>query len=85
MADRKRNPRNSESTLFRQLTRLFSGPIVNYRRQAPRKERRRHLDKYRFKSASGQQFKKSEYNPYNSIEANYMSNQNRADRHGHLC
>ena len=81
MADRKRNPRNSESTLFRQLTRLFSGPIVNYRRQAPRKERRRHLDKYRFKSASGQQFKKSEYNPYNSIEANYMSNQNRADRY----
>ena len=81
MVDRKRNPRNSESTLFRQLTRLFSGPIVNYRRQAPRKERRRHLDKYRFKSAGGQQFKKSEYNPYNSIEANYMSNQNRADRY----
>jgi hypothetical protein len=81
MAEHKRNPRNSQSTLFRQLTRLFSGPIVDYKRQNPRQEKRRHLDKYRFKSASGQNFKKSQYNPYNSIEANYMSNQNRADRY----
>jgi len=31
-----KNPtRNPDSPLFKRLTRLFSGPIVNYRRQIP--------------------------------------------------
>ena len=34
MADRRKNPNNSESDLFKRLTRLFSGPIVNYWAQA---------------------------------------------------
>ena len=82
MADNKdRNPRNPESKLFRKLTRLLSGPIVNYRRQLPRQFKRRQLDAYKFKSASGQSFKRGEYNPYDSMNANYMANQNRAERY----
>ena len=43
--------------LFKALTRLFSGPIVNYRSQTGRRIRRQHLDKFssRFKSTSGQE------------------------------
>lgn len=82
MADSKsNNPRNPESKLFRKLTRLLSGPIVNYRRQMPRRFQRRQLDNYKFKSASGQSFKRGEYNPYDSMQANYMSSQNRAERY----
>ena len=78
-----RNPRNSESTLFKKLTRLLSGPIVNYRRQQVRIGRKHQLDKAakRFKSASGQQFKKKSYNPFESVLANIMFNQNRAERY----
>ena len=63
MADNTKNPRNNQSELFRRLTRLFSGPIINYRSQSGRRIKSQHLDKYsgKFKSASGQQFKKSTY------------------------
>ena len=78
-----KNTRNSQSTLFKALTRLFSGPIINYRSQSGRKIRRQHLDKFssRFKSASGQQFKKSLYNPLDQIAANAMQNQRRVERY----
>ena len=67
MAENKKkqnNPKNSESSLFRQLTRLLSGPIINRRTQIYRQERRASLDKYakKFTSASGKEFKKSNYN-----------------------
>ena len=81
MADNTRNPKNAQNTLFRKLTRLLSGPLVNYQQQYPHKPTKRQLAYRHPKSASGQQFKKSEYNPYDSIQANYMSNQNRADRY----
>tara|TARA_R110000824_G_scaffold5670_9_gene26106 strand:+ start:38810 stop:40786 length:1977 start_codon:yes stop_codon:yes gene_type:complete len=81
MADKTRNPRNEQSTLFRKLTRLLSGPLVNYRQQYPHRPTRRQLSNRKIRSASGQQFKKSEYNPYDSIQANYMASQNRADRY----
>ena len=84
MADNKENnPRNVQSTLYRKLTRLLSGPLTARRRQLPRQLRRAQLDKYqaRFKSASGQQFKKSEYNPYDILQYNTMVNQNRAERY----
>ena len=81
MADNSKNPRNDKSTLFRKLTRLLSGPLVNYRQQYPHRPTRRQLSNRKIRSASGQQFKKSEYNPYDSIQANYMANQNRADRY----
>ena len=81
MADQDNNPRNSESPLFKRLTRLFSGPIVNYRAQTTRNLRRRQLDKYKFTSMTGQQFKKTQYNPFESLSSAYMANQNRGDRY----
>tara|TARA_E500000318_G_scaffold41604_1_gene39733 strand:+ start:7173 stop:9080 length:1908 start_codon:yes stop_codon:yes gene_type:complete len=87
MAKRNRNlgknPYNSENNLFRSLTRLFSGPITQRRTQQGRQLRRRHLDTYssRFKSASGKQFKKQEYNPMNVMTVNMISNRNRAERY----
>jgi hypothetical protein len=82
MANEK-NPVNQESKLFKSLTRLFSGPIVNYRSQTGRRIRRQHLDKFssRFKSASGQQFKKTLYNPLDTIATNAISNQRRTERY----
>jgi len=78
-----KNPVNTESSLFKSLTKLFSGPIVSYRSQSGRKIRRQHLDKFssRFKSASGQQFKKQTYNPLDTIAANAIGNQRRAERY----
>lgn len=78
-----KNPANRDSQLFRSLTRLFSGPIINYRSESGRKIRRQHLDKYstRFKSASGQQFKKQSYNPLDNIAANAIANQRRSERY----
>ena len=83
MARNDRNPNNNENALFKALTRLFSGPIVQRRTQSGRQLRRRHLDMYsrRFKSASGQQFKKSEYNPMNITTVNMISNRNRSERY----
>jgi hypothetical protein len=75
------NPRNPRSKLFKRLTRLLSGPIVNYRAQAERDIARRKMDKFRFRSASGQQFKKTTYNPLDYLHANILANQNRAERY----
>ena len=77
----EKNPRNPQSRLFKRLTKLFSGPIINYRSQTPRKEKRRHLDKYKFTSASGKQFKKTTYDPFENLTANIMANQNRIERY----
>ncbi len=78
-----RNPANAQSELFKSLTRLFSGPIISYRTQAGRKIRRQHLDKFssRFRSASGQQFKKTSYNPLDTIAVNAINNQRRSERY----
>ena len=83
MAPSKKNTRNPDSPLFKRLTRLFSGPIINYRTQTGRRIRRQHLDKYssRFKSASGQNFKKTGYNPFQDLGANLMTAQNRGQRY----
>ena len=72
------NPYNEESGLFKALTRLFSGPITQRRTQTGRRIRRRHLDIYakRFKSITGKQFKKAEYNPMDITTINMISNRN---------
>ena len=75
------NPRNAASELFKRLTRLLSGPVVDRRRQAPRRNKRRQLDKYKFTSASGQQFKKASVNPYESLQLDFMATQSRLDRY----
>ena len=76
-------PYNPQSDLFKSLTRLFSGPITQRRTQTGRQLRRRHLDVYAksFKSASGRQFKKAEYNPMNNLALNMVGNRNRTDRY----
>ena len=83
MANRNTNPRNPQHSLFRKLTKLLSGPLSGYRQQNIRHPRRIQVDNYasRFKSTSGQTFKKSEYGQKGNYTANYMANQNRADRY----
>jgi len=83
MADQGRNPRNKVSPLFRALTRIFSGPIVNYKAKTPALDRRRNLNKYssKFTSLSGLDFKRSRYNPYNYMNTSIMINHNRAERY----
>ena len=82
MVDQQKNPREATSELFKRLTRLFSGPIVNYRAQTPRRLRRRQLDKFNFKSASGKHFKKQSYDPINNFGINsVMGNISRAERY----
>ena len=81
MASNKKNTKNPQSKLFRQLTRLFSGPITDYRRQNPRKLRRRQLDKFNFQSAGGLEFKKSAYDPYRNLGAGFFNNQSRMERY----
>ena len=84
MARNDRNPNNNESELFKSLTRLFSGPVTRRRSQSGRQLKRRDLDKYasRLRSASGQQFKKSHYNPLNTTAINSISNRTRFERYG---
>ena len=81
MADQTKNPKNNQSFLFRGLTKLFSGPIVNRRVQMYRQQRRRDLDKYKFKSAQGMKFQKSVYNPMDRFYSENMLNRNRAERY----
>ena len=80
------NTRNPASPLFKRLTRLLSGPIVDYRAQVARQERRDDMDKYRyrFRSMSGQEFKRSDNNysqNYNMYTSAAFRNQNRAERY----
>ena len=76
------NPKNSDSGLFKKLTRLLSGPIVNYRTQTARRLKRRQLDMYanKFRSLSGKQFKRMDYNPFAGLYAGAQNNQNRLER-----
>jgi len=86
MANNDKNPRNPASPLFKRLTRLLSGPIVNYRTQVARQERRNDLEKYRyrFRSMSGQEFRRHDSNMsqnYNMFTSAAFRNQNRAERY----
>jgi hypothetical protein len=79
--NQEQNPKNRQSPLFLALTRLFSGPITNYRQQAQIRFKRRDLDRFKFTSAGGQSFKKKSYNPFEAIQSNIMANQSRAERY----
>jgi len=86
MAGNNKNTRNQASPLFKRLTRLLSGPIINYRAQVTRQDRRGNLDKYRyrFRSMSGQEFKRYDNNMgqnYNMMTSAAFRNQNRAERY----
>jgi len=79
----KNNTRNPQSLLFRRLTRLLSGPLTQYRTQNNHRLRRIDLDKYanKFTSASGKDFKKTAYNPYDNLQSSYMASQQRTERY----
>lgn len=78
-----KNPYNPKSRLYSFLTRLFSGPIVNWHKQHPARINRRDLDVFQkvFKSVSGQEFKRASVHPFSQIQANLISNQNRMERY----
>jgi hypothetical protein len=78
---REDNTRNKNSPLYVALTRLFSGPLASYREQSQIRFKRRDLDRFKFTSASGQNFKKKSYNPFEAIQSNIMANQSRAERY----
>jgi hypothetical protein len=82
MADDK-NTKNPDSPLFKRLTRLFSGPIINYRSQNTRQLRRRRLDKYArtFKDVAGQKFERTGYNPLDNFSSYNMDTQSRLSRY----
>ena len=79
----KKNTRNPQSILFRRLTKLLSGPLTQYRTQNSHRLRRIDLDKFagKFTSASGRDFKKTAYNPYDNLQAAYMASQQRTERY----
>ena len=84
MASKYRNTtRHPQSLLFRRLTRLLSGPLTQYRTQNNHRLRRIDLDRYasKFTSASGKDFKKTAYNPYDNLNANIMASQARTERY----
>lgn len=83
MQKNNRNTRNPDNTLYKRLTRIFSGPIINRRQQNYRQERRRNIDKYgyKFTSASGKTFKRSVNSPFEQLQMNAMLNRNRTERY----
>jgi hypothetical protein len=83
MANQDRNSRNPRSELFKSLTRIFSGPLVNRRTQQGRRLRRYQLDKYesRFTSASGQSFKTARSNSAYNLQLAVMNQHNRVERY----
>ena len=76
-----KNPNNENNPLFRALTRLLSGPIVDRRVQSPRQLKRRQLNKYKFTSPGGLSFKKESYNPFDNFRTTAYQNVNRAERY----
>ena len=82
MADNSNNPRNNTSNLFRRLTRLFSGPIVNYDRPSVVRGTSRDVKKYTFTSSTGREFKKKEYyNPFGDLSNKVLYQRNKQVRY----
>ncbi len=80
--DNSNNPRNSQSALFKRLTRLFSGPIVTRRRRQIQSQRSEAPDKYTFRTSTGREFKKKEYyNPFQPIQLKNLSTMDRVQRY----
>ena len=74
--DNKKNTHNDQNPLYRALTRLLSGPIVDRREQNPRQLKRRQLNKYSFTSPGGLSFKKQGYNAFDSFRTVAYQNVN---------
>ena len=78
-----KNPRNPRSSLYKRLTKLFSGPLINYRSQNTRQLRRRRLDKYSktFKDLGGQKFERVGFSPFDNHSSYMMGTQSRLQRY----
>jgi len=83
MPPKTKNPRNADSPLYKRLTKLFSGPLINYRSQNTRQLRRRRLDKYSktFKDVGGQKFERVGYSPFDNHSSHMMGTQSRLQRY----
>ena len=80
MADNN-NPRNQDSSLFKRLTRLFSGPIVDYDTPSVTRGSLRDVKKYTFTSSTGKEFKKREYyNPFTELSNKVLWKRNKIIR-----
>jgi len=76
------NPRNNQSSLFRRLTRLFSGPIVNYNQPGVTRSTPRTVKKYKFTTSTGKEFKKKEYyNPFSGLQNQVLMNRDKQLRY----
>jgi hypothetical protein len=76
------NPRNQQSSLFRRLTRLFSGPIVNYNQPSVTRTTARTAKKYTFTTSTGKEFKKKEYyNPFSGLQNKVLLNRDKQMRY----
>jgi len=83
VSNNEKNPRNPNSSLYKKLTKLFSGPLINYRSQNTRQLRRRRLDKYAksFKDVAGQKFERVGYSPFDNHSSYMMGTQSRLQRY----
>jgi len=76
------NPRNRRSNLFRRLTRLFSGPIVNYDSPGVTRGTPKTVQKYTFTSSTGREFKKKEYyNPFGNLTNSVLRDRSKQIRY----
>jgi hypothetical protein len=78
---------NNVSDLFKKLTRLFSGPLIQYRHQTERSLTKKNMDKNasKFYSTSGQHFKKTQFNPFENLNMAKMVNHQRALRYSEFA
>ena len=83
MADQnENNPRNSQSSLFKRLTRLFSGPITTRRSRQVQSQAGTSPDKYTFRTSTGKEFKKKEYyNPFQPMQYKNLATMDRSLRY----
>jgi len=82
MANEGNNTRNTQSALFKRLTRLFSGPIVTRRQRQPQSQKASSVDKYTFRTNTGREFKKKEYyNPFQPMQMQALATMDRMTRY----
>lgn len=80
--NKTKNPRNQQSALFRRLTRLFSGPMVDYNQPSVTRSTARTVKKYTFTTSTGKEFKKKEYyNPFASLQSKTLMSRDKQVRY----
>ena len=80
MADNS-NPRNKQATLFKRLTRLFSGPIVNYNKQQVKRLKSTSIKNYTFTTSTVKSSRKKNTIISEPFQSKQLSEQNREYRY----